>query len=875
MKFLFLLVFLLFSCFSVQAQLVKVSGKCVSKNNQGIQGVVIEVSTYKRNSFISDSTGEYTFFANRGDTLKVRYRFDGQFIQRETIVIESVAQTIETVKFNVSNIRQITLVEEKKDPFELEYLKPLDYRKITGSVEKSLVYSTPATSNNELTSNYNVRGGNYDENLVYVNGFQVYRPFLTRSGQQEGMSFIHSSLVQSLQFSAGGFQANYGDRLSSVLDITYKSPDSLESGALISLLGVEAYVGQRVNQRFNYLIGSRYRSNGYLLNSLPTKGAYNPVFMDAQLLATYSLTEKTDLVLLGHYSSNNFRFSPESQKTDFGVANEAYTFSIYFDGQEQTKFETSMGGFALKHRPTKQLNLDFYTTMFYSDEKEYFDVLGQYYINQLETDPSKEEFGDSIAVLGIGSFLNHGRNRLKATIANVYHEGEFRFKSIKTTSSLLQHQLKWGLNFQVDQFSDTLSEWKLLDSAGYSLPQGSPTEVELFETIKNRAQLNGSRSTAYLQWNIIRANIKKNVQISVPYKDLASGKAIKKIWLDTLQESASKWAISIGSRMGYTSVNKELYVTPRFSLQYFPRNYMVQKNKLLRRQVVYRFATGLYYQPPFYREFRDFGGNLQLDVKSQKSLHAILGTDYFFQLWGRNTPFKLSAEIYYKYLWNINPYEIDNVRTRYYATNNARGFAYGMDANINGEFVPGIESFFKVGLMTVQEDIEGDAYKVYYNQNGERIIFGYSEDQTIADSAIIEPGFIPRPTDQLLTIGMLIQDQMPNLEQFSVQMGLQYGSRLPYGPPDRERFKDTLRMKSYFRVDIGFSYDLLSEQSKIKNKRLIGLFENAEISLEIFNLLGIRNVLSKQWIQDVKGTFFSVPNYLTNRRINLKLLLQF
>ena len=464
---------------------------------------------------------------------------------------------------------------------------------------------------------------------------------------------------------------------------------------------------------------------------------------------------------------------------------------------------------------------------------------------------------------------------MKATIANVYHEGEFRFKSIKTTSSLLQHQLKWGLNFQVDQFSDTLSEWKLLDSAGYSLPQGSPTEVELFETIKNRAQLNGSRSTAYLQWNIIRANIKKNVQISVPYKDLTSGKAIKKIWLDTLQESASKWAISIGSRMGYTSVNKELYVTPRFSLQYFPRNYMVQKNKLVRRQVVYRFATGLYYQPPFYREFRDFGGNLQLDVKSQKSLHAILGTDYFFQLWGRNTPYKLSAEIYYKYLWNINPYEIDNVRTRYYATNNARGFAYGIDANINGEFVPGIESFFKVGLMTVQEDIEGDAYKVYYNQNGERIIFGYSEDQTVADSAIIEPGFIPRPTDQLLTVGMLIQDQMPNFEQFSVQMGLQYGSRLPYGPPDRERFKDTLRMKSYFRVDIGFSYDLLSEQSKIKNKRLIALFENAEISLEIFNLLGIRNVLSKQWIQDVNGTFFSVPNYLTNRRINLKLLLQF
>lgn len=302
---------------------------------------------------------------------------------------------------------------------------------------------------------------------------------------------------------------------------------------------------------------------------------------------------------------------------------------------------------------------------------------------------------------------------------------------------------------------------------------------------------------------------------------------------------------------------------------------MVQNDKLIRRQVVYRFASGLYYQPPFYREFRDFDGNLQLNVQSQKSLHAILGTDYFFQLWGRNTPFKLSSEVYYKYLWNINPYEIDNVRTRYYAANNARGYAYGIDANINGEFVSGIESFFKIGLMSVKEDIEGDSYTEYYNAAGDKILFGYSEDQIVVDSAVIYPGFIPRPTDQLLTIGTLIQDQMPGLEQFSVQMGLQYGSRLPYGPPDQERFKDTLRMKSYFRVDIGFSYDLLGQQVKKHKKIWVRKFESAEISLEIFNLLGIRNVLSKQWIQDVNGTFFSVPNYLTNRRINLKLIVQF
>jgi hypothetical protein len=875
MKFKIFLVIMLTSPFLTFAQLVKIKGQCISKNNKPLPGVLVDVSVYRRNTFITDSAGTFSFFANRGDTLKLRYRYDGQTIRRESIVNENEVKFLEIIKFDVASIGQINLSEDKKDPFEIEYLKPLDYRKITGSVEKSLVYSTPATSNNELTSNYNVRGGNYDENLVYVNGFQVYRPFLTRSGQQEGMSFIHSSLVQSLQFSAGGFQANYGDRLSSVLDITYKSPDSLESGGIVSLLGVEGYVGQRVNHRFNYLVGSRYRSNGYFLNSLPTKGAYNPVFMDAQFLGTYALNEKTDLVLLGHYSSNNFRFSPETQKTDFGVANEAYTFMIYFEGQEQTKFETSMGGIALKYRPIKQLNLDFYSTIFHSDEKEYFDVLGQYYINQLETDPSKEEFGDSIAVLGVGSFLNHGRNRLRANIANLYHEGEFRFKPIKTSNTFDQHQLKWGVNFQLDQFSDTLSEWKLLDSAGYSLPQGSPNFVELFETIKNRANLQGSRSTAFIQWNFIHSSLKKDFKVAVPYKKFIHKRVEKQIWIDTLEESAARWAISVGSRVGYTSVNQELFITPRMSIQYFPRKYMVQNEKLIRRQVVYRFASGLYYQPPFYREFRDFSGNLQLNVQSQKSLHAILGTDYFFQLWGRNTPFKLSSEVYYKYLWNINPYEIDNVRTRYYATNNARGYAYGIDANINGEFVSGIESFFKIGLMSVKEDIEGDSYTEYYNAAGDKILFGYSEDQVVVDSAIIYPGFIPRPTDQLLTIGTLIQDQMPGLEQFSVQMGLQYGSRLPYGPPDQERFKDTLRMKSYFRVDIGFAYDLLGQQVKNHNKNWVRKFESAEISLEIFNLLGIRNVLSKQWIQDVNGTFFSVPNYLTNRRINLKLIVQF
>jgi outer membrane receptor protein involved in Fe transport len=303
---------------------------------------------------------------------------------------------------------------------------------------------------------------------------------------------------------------------------------------------------------------------------------------------------------------------------------------------------------------------------------------------------------------------------------------------------------------------------------------------------------------------------------------------------------------------------------------------MVQNDRIKRRDMVIRLASGFYYQPPFYREFRTFDGQLNLDVRAQKSLHVVGGTDVFFNMWNREVPFKFTAEAYYKYMWDINPYEIDNVRTRYYANNDAVAYAYGLDLNLNGQFVEGIESFFKVGLMNTREDVQGDSYKIYYNAAGERIIFGYSEDQVVADSATILPGYIPRPTDQWITVGVLIQDRMPKFESFTVQMGLQYGSRLPYGPPDFERYKDTLRLKSYFRVDIGMSYDLLN-QMKLKHKTNFWTtrFTDAVISFEVFNLLGINNVLSKQWIQDVEGKYYSIPNYLTQRRFNLKLIVRF
>jgi hypothetical protein len=866
-SFITLMPFILFG----QDFSVRIKGKCIDRKGAPLADVFIQFSGKKPGTTISDSLGFFAFSAQQNDTILITLKIE-EIKQISISTTNNTEIELKNIQFNFVQQKEFTLNKEKDDPFELKKL-PIQDPKLMFNTERYLTLITAASSNNELTSNYNVRGGNYDENLVYVNGINVYRPFLTRSGQQEGMSFIHSALVDEIRFSGGGFEAQYGDKLSSVLDIKYRKPTSFNASSVVSLLGVEAHVEQAITSKFNYLVGARYRTNAYLLNALPTKGAYNPVFADGQMLLNYEINKKITWSVLGHFSTNQYRFSPQTQKTDFGIANEAYTFMIYFDGQERTAFQTMMGGTSLKYKPNKNTNLDFYATAFNTDEKEYFDIQGQYYINQLENDPSKEEYGDSIAVLGVGTFLNHARNRLNATIINIYHDGEHRLKIRKNNLTKFENALKWGINFQYDHFSDVLSEWKMIDSAGYSLPQGSPDQVELFETIKGSNDLDGQRYTGYVQWNFLKSKAKKNYIATV--EKIVRNKNDKKITLltDTIAESATRFAMSLGSRAGYTTMNNEFYITPRATFQYFPRSYMALKDKVVRRNNSYKFSTGLYYQPPFYREFRRFDGTANLNVKSQKSFHAVIGNEYFFQMWQRNTPFKLTTEVYYKYMWDINPYEIDNVRTRYYANNDATAYAYGIDMNIHGEFVPGIESFFKIGFMSVKEDIKGDSYTEYYNAAGEKILFGYSEDQVVVDSATIYPGYIPRPTDQLLTIGAMVQDRMPSFERFSVQMGLQFGTGLPYGPPDKERYKDTLRLKSYFRVDLGMSYDLLYGDES-KNQKIRKHFSDAKISLEIFNLLGIKNVLNKQWIQDVNGVYFSVPNYLTNRRINLKLILR-
>ncbi len=802
-------------------------------------------------------------------------QFDSENEYRKNVQIPEVNSFIlDPVVFDFGIIDGVVIKTVKEEVNGLDRIPPIDLQKqVLGGVERMLVLTQAGVnSNNELTSNYNVRGGNYDENLVYVDGFLINRPFLTRSGQQEGLSFINTALVQDIYFSSGGFQSMYGDKLSSVLDIHYRKPDSLRISAMASLLGVEAHVEDKVGKhdRFQYLFGARYRANGYLLNSLPTKGNYNPVFWDAQAVTNYTINEHWSWTMLGHISSNLYQFAPQTSQTDFGTANQAYSFNIYFEGQEKTKFLTSTVGTSLNYSSKKYDGRTFFT-YFRSDERETFDILGEYFINELETDPSKEEFGDSIAVLGIGGFLNHARNKLNADIISVYHDGSVIFKPKNQNT---RHELKVGAGIQIDHFNDVLSEWKYVDSAGYSQVDQPTDEVDLYEVIKGKLQLENQRYNGYLQdhweWKKVRKNIP--VEKKITYED-STGKLRERFIRDTINESRSGFSLDYGLRGTYTSFNSDGFITPRLSLTYFPVKYVYHNGRFVRRGVRYRFSSGLYYQPPFYREFRTFTGQLNQNVKSQKSAHFVLGMDYSFFMWKREAPFKFSAEAYYKYLWDVNPYEVDNVRTRYFANNDAVAYATGLDLNLNGEFVPGLMSFFKLGLLSTKEDIKGDYYYDYYNAAGEKIIYGYSEDQVAVDSNRVNPGYIRRPTDQHVTVGVLFQDHMPGLQQLTCQVGITYGSRLPYGPPDHSRYKDTLTMKSYFRVDMGMSYDILYRKPG-KTRNFLKKMESAIISFEVFNLLGVNNVLSKQWVQDVSGKYYSIPNYLTQRRFNVKLIVR-
>ncbi len=689
----------------------------------------------------------------------------------------------------------------------------------------AILFTLPGVSSrNELSSSYSVRGGNFDENLVYVNGIEIYRPFLTRSGQQEGLSFINPDMVSSVVFSAGGFEAKYGDKMSSVLDVQYRQPRKFAGTASGSLLGSNLHLeGSSRNYRFTWTIGARYKTNRYLLSKTDTKAAYKPFFSDIQAYTTYDLTPNWQLDFLGNFASNKYQVVPQSRETDFGTFNEALRFRVYFDGQELDKFTTMLGALSANyHSDNEKATLKFIGSAFKSKESEAFDIQGQYFIDELETDFGKSNFGEVIGNRGVGTYLNHARTNLDAYVFSGEHKGTYSFNRYIQTL--------WGVKYSHEEISDNLSEWKYVDSAGFSMPITNPQAIILQEVVKQKINIASDRVSGYLQ-----ANLSKEFR-------------------DTSFLSAT-----IGVRANYWTLNKEPLVGPRATFGYKPH---------WKRDFLFKFSSGYYYQPPFYRELRDNKGNINYNLKAQTSIHFVLCSDYNFTAWRR--PFKFIVEAYYKYLDNLIPYDIDNVRIRYSAVNNARGFAKGIDLKVNGEFIKGLESWASVSFSKTEEDLKDDFYYEYTT-----VTNPITNVITKTDSSRVEPGYIPRPTDQRVTFAIFFQDQIPNYKDFKVHLNLLYGSGIPVGPPGSPKYLQTRRLSPYRRVDIGFSYQPLKEDREIKPKSPTRFLKSVWISLEVFNLLGINNTVSYLWVEDVSNRQYAIPNYLTARQLNLRLIAKF
>ena len=787
-----------------------------------------------------DALGRYTLVLAADDAVVIRWSYSGMQPYEERVSVGADATKVVDVRLLVTTLGTTTIRGTQRDREEgLESLDPRVTRfipSVQGGVEALLQGQLGFSTRNELSAGYNIRGGNFDENLVYVNDIEVYRPFLARAGQQEGLSFPNPDMIERIQFSPGGFEARYGDKMSSVLDITYKRPKKFAGSAMASLLGGAFHLeNTMLNKRLRQVTGVRYRTNTLVLNGLDTKGQYRPAYTDIQSYWTYDITEKVELGFLGLYSSNRYGVVPENRETEYGSFNQALRFTSYFEGQEVTRFETLFGALNLNVQANKNTRLKFTASAFNTVESERFDVLSEYYLDELERDPNSSRYGEVKQNLGIGRSLKHARNSLDATVIAFAHKGYLQRE---------RSYLQWGADVRSEVINDKLSEWTVIDSADFSIPLNQSEELKLNYVLKSKLNMESLRASGYLQntWRWERGN--------------------------------DKWYTLIaGARAQHWTYNGQTVASPRVRFTYHPGwKKLDEKGDTLDVDYSFWAAVGLYYQPPFYREVRNLQGQLNPDIKAQRSIHYVLGMDRRFTIWER--PFKFTAEAYYKQMDDLIPYELDNVRIRYYGANLAKGFATGLDMKLNGEFIDGVESWIGASVMSIQEDLYNDSYTNRYNADGDLIVPGYTFDQVAVDSTVVNPGWIPRPTDQRVNVAFFFQDEMPSIPTLKVHLNVNFGTGVPFGPPSATRYADTLRTTLYRRVDIGFSKQLLGAKGQEK-QGFLGAIDNMWVSLEVFNLLNINNTITHTWIQSVDGRQYSVPDYLTPRRYNLKLIAWF
>ncbi|MGC8865787.1 MAG: TonB-dependent receptor [Bacteroidales bacterium] len=839
--FLLLLSFLWITGVAQEKQYARIKGKITGPGGEPLELVNISLQGMPGGT-VTNADGEFQLTVPANKRLELVITFVGYRTEREELMLKPGEIKVINLKMSyvASELQGVMIEDQQIRGTTLTRINPkiaAVLPGVGGGIESIIKTMPGVSSNNELSSQYSVRGGNFDENLVYVNDVEIYRPFLIRSGQQEGLSFLNPDLVSSILFSAGGFEARYGDKMSSVLDIQYRRPTSFGGSASLSLLGASLQLeGVSSDRKTTWLLGLRQKSNQYLLGSLQTKADYQPSFTDIQTYITRKLSPRLELAFLGNYSHNLFRMVPHDRETSFGTLQQAYRLRVYFEGQEDDKFHNGTGALTLAYKPHERLSLRFITSAFRSRESENYDILGQYWIGELENDQSVNANQRVVEERGVGSYLNHARNRLDATVVALEHKGTFLLPGDQT--------LNWGLKFQHEAIDDKISEWSLIDSAGYALPLTRDSAGYILPSVQPPLTLP------------VTAKVKATNNTR---SERISG-YIQRSW--SWKSDSINYTFNVGVRAQYWSLNSQAIVSPRTMLSVKPA---------WKRDVVLRLAGGWYYQPPFYRELRDYSGIVHASVKAQKSVQVVAGADYNFKAWER--PFKLVAELYYKNLSRLIPYDVDNVRIRYAATNDAHGYAAGLDLKVNGEFVPGVESWAGLSLMKSMEDIEDDFYWEYYNAEGQKIIPGFTTDVVAVDSVRIEPGYLPRPSDQRVNFNLFFQDYLPNNPTYKMHLNMVFGTGLPFGPPASPRYQHVFRTPPYRRVDIGFSKLIQSEAGSTRG--FLRHFTSIWITAEVFNLLQFSNTVSYVWVTDINGRRYAIPNYLTPRMLNVKMMVNF
>ena len=802
---------LLFS-FRVFAQQATVTGKVVSQS----QSPLISASVGLKDTNIGTLTNNQGIFkltvpAEKDIQLIIKYinfrdkeiplKLKAGELRDLTVILTNDTTTLGTVTITGRN------PNNTRDEVSITRLNPRVTKQLPtpfGEFNKILVTLPGVVSNNELSSTYSVRGGNYDENLVYVNGIEIYRPFLVSNAQQEGLSFINPDLVENIEFSAGGWQPKYGDKLSSVLNIDYKIPARFAGSVTGGLLGGAAHLeGSSANKRFTYLVGSRYKNAQLLFNrSLQTSGNYQPRFGDLQGYFNLNLgkkenQERTTLGLIGSLARNKYLVIPSLRETTFGTVNQYVRLQVAYEGRERMEYDSYQGGLNLKHRFNDAYTAHFIISSLLSRERELRNIEAGYNFCDIDLDPNSKDFNNCVQQRDAGTEFNYARNNLNARI--------FALETRHIWEISNRNQVQWGIKWSRERIEDILDEYRFVDSADF---------VSFKNVLKTNILLNSDRFSGYAQ--------------------------------QTLRWNGGK-TLTYGVRANYWNYNGELTLSPRIQYAFVsPAN----------DRLSFKVAAGVYYQPPFYRELRDLAGNLNQEIKAQQSVHFIAGNEYRFKAWDRD--FKLVTEAYYKHLTNVIPYEVDNVRLRYYAKNNAKAYAVGFDTRINGEFIKGAESWFSLGILSTREEIAGDSATIYDSQTRKEI----RRDPL---------GYIRRPTDQRVTLGIFFQDQLPNDPTVKMNLNLVYGTGLPFSPPGIEGIRNQYNMPGYKRVDIGFSKLITLRHENVSKFNLESLW----LGLEVLNLLATNNVVSYNYVQDVNQITYAVPNYLSSRLLNLRFITRF